>query len=102
MITVFERIPELFVQHYDMSFQTWGREFKTRGRRCAIPFDRPPGKPVILGSDGMPMNFAGAWLEAEVDRSNPQNIRIIIRPVDDENEQRIEQHTREMARHWNN
>lgn len=100
MITVFERIPELFVRHYDMSFQTWAREFRVRGRRCAIPFDRPPGTPKVLGADGLPMNMAGAWLEAEVDRSNPANPRIVIRPADEQAEQAIEQHTREMARHW--
>src|SRR5579872_2939388 len=27
MMTVFERIPDLFVQHYDSSFQIWAREF---------------------------------------------------------------------------
>jgi hypothetical protein len=31
MLTVFEKIPDLFVQHYDVSFQTWAREFRKRG-----------------------------------------------------------------------
>ena len=50
MLTVFEKIPDLFVQHYDSSFQVWAREFRQRGHECAIPFDRKPGAPVILGS----------------------------------------------------
>jgi len=100
MITEFKRIPELFVSHYDVSFKTWAREFRQRGPRCAIPFDRPPGTPRILGADGLPAVMDGAWLEAEIDRSNPENPRIVIRPVDAEAEQAIEKHTREMARHW--
>lgn len=99
MITVFEKIPDLFVQHYDSSFQVWAREFRTRGPKCAIPFDRKPGVPVILGPDGKPP-WKGAWLVAEVDRSEPQRPRVVIRPADDFSEQLIEQHTREMAGHW--
>jgi hypothetical protein len=99
VLTVFEKIPDLFVQHYDSSFQVWAREFRSRGNRCAIPFDRLPGAPVILGPDGKP-SWKGAWLEAEVDRSEPQNVKIVIRPADDQAAALIEQHTREMSRHW--
>lgn len=99
MLTVFEKIPDLFVQHYDSSFQVWAREFKKRGERCAIPFDRVPGQPVILGPDGKP-SWKGAWMVAEVDRSNPQMPRVVIRPEDEFAEHLIEKHTREMAPHW--
>lgn len=99
MLTVFERIPDLFVQHYDSSFQTWAREFRKRGAECAIPFDREPGVPVILGPDGKP-SWKGAWLVAEVDRSQPQLPRVVIKPRDDAAEAAIERHTRVMARHW--
>ena len=43
MITVFERIPEFFVELYDAQFQIWAREFRKRGYECAIVFSRPPG-----------------------------------------------------------
>lgn len=99
MLTVFEKMPDLFVQHYDQSFQTWAREFKVRGTRCAIPFDRSPGVPVILGPDGKP-SWKGAWLVADVDRSNPQVPRVVIRPEDEFSEHLIEKHTRDMAGHW--
>lgn len=99
MITVFEKIPDLFVQHYDSSFQVWAREFRTRGRRCAIPFDRAPGVPVILGPDGKP-SWKGAWLVAEVDRTEPQRPRVVIKPADEAAAEAIERHTREMAGHW--
>lgn len=99
MMTVFERIPDLFVQHYDSSFQIWAREFRKRGDRCAIPFDRVPGRPVILGPDGQPP-WIGAWMEAEIDRSQPQMPRVVIRPASDKDAELIERHTREMAGHW--
>ena len=40
----------------------------------------------------------GWW--PEVDRSEPQNVRIVIKPENDAAEAAIERHTREMARHW--
>lgn len=99
MLTVFEKIPDLFVQHYDSSFQVWAREFRTRGHECAIPFDRKPGAPVILGPDGKP-SWRGAWLVAEVDRSAPQSPRIVIKPKDEAAAAAIERHTHEMAGVW--
>lgn len=99
MLTVFENIPDLFVAHYDGSFQVWAREFKKRGARCAIPFDRVPGIPVILGHDGQPV-WKGAWLVAEPDTSDPSRPRMVIKPEDEFAAHLIEKHTREMARHW--
>lgn len=99
MLTVFERIPDLFVQHYDMSFQTWAREFRARGAECAIPFDRPPNVPAVLDAEGRAI-FRGAWLVADVDRSLPQQPRVVIRPKDEASQAAIERHTAEMARHW--
>lgn len=98
MVTVFERIPDLFVKLYDAQFQNWAREFKTRGQRCCVVFDRVPGKPVLLDQEGRPVK-AGVWLTAEVDRSKPQEIRVVIRPADDFAEELIARHTRDMAAH---
>lgn len=99
MNTVFERLPELFVDHYDSSFQVWAREFRRRGPRCAIPFDRRPGEVPLLDAGGRPI-FRGAWLVAEVDRSEPQNPKIVIKPEDDQAAEAIARHVREMAGHW--
>jgi len=99
MLTVFEKIPELFIQHYDTSFQVWAREFQRRGPKCAIPFDRAPGVPPILDAEGRAV-WKGAWLVAEVDRSLPASPRVVIRPADGASAEAIERHTREMARHW--
>lgn len=94
-MTVFERIPDLFVQVYDYQFQTWAREFRTRGRKCAIVFARPPGSPVLLDVDGRKI-VRGCWLEAEVDRSRPETPRVIIRPASEHDEEVISRHVREM------
>lgn len=99
MITVFERIPDPFVQAYDGQFQTWAREFKTRGERCCVVFDRVPGRPVLLDGEGRPVQ-RGAWLTAEIDRSKPQEPKIVIRPADDFAEEMIAKHTREMQGYW--
>lgn len=99
MITVFERIPDVFVNHYDSSFQVWAREFRKRGPRCAIPFDRRPGEVPLLDAGGRVI-FKGAWLVAEVDRSEPQNPRLVIRPEDDRAADEIARHVSAMAPHW--
>lgn len=95
MITAFERIPDLFVQLYDQQFQVWAREFRKRGPKCAIEFQRPRGKPVLLDAGGRPIQ-AGAWLVAEVDRANPDLPKVIIRPASEQDEELIARHCREM------
>lgn len=98
MITVFERIPDLFVELYDEQFKQWAREFRKRGTYAAIVFNRVPGTPVLLGADGEPV-WKGAWLEAEVDRAQPQLPRVVIRPRTDHDAEMIERHCREMRPH---
>ncbi len=98
MMTVFERIPDLFVELYDAQFQQWAREFQARGRYAAIVFNRPRGVPAILGADGEPI-WVGAWLSAEVDRSQPQTPRVVIRPRTEHDAEMIERHVREMSPH---
>ncbi len=97
MITVFERIPDLFVQMYDFQFQTWAREFRTRGRECAIVFRRRPGAAAILDVEGRPI-VKGAWLTAEVDREATPP-RVIIKPKDEHAAELIARHVREMQGH---
>lgn len=98
MLTVFEGIPDLFVALYDEQFQLWAREYRKRGAYAAIVFDRPRGTPVILGVDGEPV-WHGAWLEAAVDRSQPQLPRVVIRPRTEHDAEMIERHCLEMAPH---
>lgn len=96
MLTIFQRIPEVFAEWYDAQFQVWAREFRTRGRRCAIVFDRVPGAPVLLDAEGRPV-MKGAWLEAEVDRKPDGGAAVIIRPADAHAEELIARHCHEMA-----
>lgn len=93
MITIFERIPDLFVQQYDYAFQTWAREFRTRGRQAAIAFKRLPGTPALLDSEGREV-VRGAWFEAE-----PVDGKMIIRPASDFDAEMVERHVREMQPH---
>lgn len=95
MITVFEKIPEIFIQMYDYSFRVWASEFRVRGPRCAIVFRRPRGTAVLLDAEGRAI-AAGAWLTAEVDRSGPA-ARVVIRPASARDEEMIARHVREMA-----
>lgn len=90
MLTVFERIPDLFVQLYDAQFQVWAREFRKRGRRQAIEFRRRPGAAVLLDVEGRPIQ-AGAWLVAE-----PDGERVVIRPATEHDAELIERHVRDM------
>lgn len=100
MLTIFEKIPDPFVQAYDGQFQTWAREFRTRGNRCCVEFSQRPGAATLLDGEGRPV-WRGAWLVAEIDRSRPEP-RIVIRPADDMAEELIARHTREMQDHWFN
>lgn len=96
MMTVFERIPDLFVELYDAQFATWAREFRKRGHYAAIVFDRVPGQAVLLGPDGKPM-WKGAWFEAEVDLSVTDRPRVIIKPRTPHDEEMVDRHCREMS-----
>lgn len=96
MLTVFEKIPEIFVQRYEPQFEQWAREFSKRGNYAAIVFDRMPGRPVLLGPDGKPM-WKGAWFEAEVDRSHPQEVKVVIKPRTAHDEEMVDRHCREIA-----
>lgn len=98
MITVFEKIPDMFVEMYDAQFQTWAREFRNRGRRCAIVFNLEPGKVPLLDAEGRRI-AAGCWLEAEVDMERPQMPRVIIRPATEHDEEMISKHCRAMRPH---
>lgn len=97
MITVFEKIPDLFVEMYDPQFAQWAREFRTRGQFAAIVFDRVPGQGVILGPDGKPV-WKGAWFEAEVDLSVVDRPRVVIKPRTLHDEEMVDRHCREMSR----
>lgn len=98
MLTIFEKIPDLFIELYDGQFQQWAREFQARGAFAAIVFNRVPGTPVILGMDGEPV-WRGCWLKAEVDRSRPQMPRVVIAPRTEHDAEMIERHVREMRPH---
>ena len=93
MITVFERIPDLFLRAYDGQFQTWAREYKTRGNRCCVVFDSAPGVPQLLDGEGRKI-IRGAWLEAE----QQDRYTMVIKPADDFSADLIARHTKEMER----
>lgn len=95
----FEHIPDAFVQHYREAFSVWGAEIKTRGRRCAIPLDLPPGEKPALDEGGRPV-IKGAWFEADIDWTDVENPKLIIRPADAFYAEMVARHTREMAGHW--
>ncbi len=98
MITVFERIPEIFTDVYDAQFQLWAREFRTRGPKCAIVFNPAPGAAPLFDGEGR-IVAAGAWLRAEVDYSLPQTPRVVISPSSEHDQEMIARHCRAMAPH---
>lgn len=98
MLTVFENVPDLFVELYNRQFEQWAREFQKRGPYAAIVFNRPRGTPMQMDEHNQPV-WHGAWLAAEVDRSRPQHVRVIIRPRTEHDRDMIERHCREMRPH---
>lgn len=97
---VFEKIPDTFLQHYAAQFQAWGAELKARGPRCAIVLERPPGEKPRKDEEGRDI-LEGIWFAAEVDYSNPQAPKLLVRPADAFAEEQIAQHLKKMKRHWN-
>jgi hypothetical protein len=95
MITVFERIPDFFVELYDEQFQVWSRELRKRGYECAIVFDLPDGVAPLLNENGQPM-WRGCWLRARIERRPGGFFRMIIRPRTEEDEELIRRHCSEM------
>jgi hypothetical protein len=95
MITVFDGIPDLFVELYDAQFQTWAREFRARGRKCAIVFNPPPGATPKFDGEGR-MVAEGCWLEATVDL--PAG-KIEIRAASEHDAEMIARHCAAMRPH---
>lgn len=98
MTTVFEKIPDLFVEIYDHQFQVWAREFRRRGSRCAIVFNPVPGVAPMRDEEGR-LVAAGAWLTAEVDGSGARGPRVVIRPATEWDAEMIARHVRAMTPH---
>lgn len=94
MLTVFEKIPDLFVQVYDPLFQQWARNFKRVGKKAVLKF-RKPLEPSALATDRR--RIVGVVLLAEVER-NAKGVttRVTIRPADEANEEAIRRHTAEL------
>lgn len=95
MLTVFDQIPDAFVELYDAQFRTWAREFRRRGKRCAIVFHVKPGSVPILDGEGRRV-VRGVWLEAQVEGGG----RMVIRPATEHDAEMIARHVREMQGAW--
>jgi hypothetical protein len=90
MITVFDaKIPELFVQVYDPQFQMWAREFRTRGRKCAIVFNPAPGAAPKFDEEGR-MVAVGACSRLEA--RGVGEPRIVIKPASEHDAEMIARH----------
>lgn len=90
MITVFERIPDVFVEVYDAALRRWGREFRTMGPRVTIRL-RTPLEPSALAAD--PRRTVGVVLVAMLDGD-----RMVVRPANEANEEAIRRHAAELRR----
>jgi len=96
MITVFDNIPNEFIDHYDAQLERWAREFRTRGKRCAIVFDVLPGQKPKRDEEGR-LVWVGAWLKAEVETSRGTT-RVAISPDTDWDKEMIERHSWDLRR----
>ena len=92
MITVFDGIPDIFVERYDALFQQWGREFRCRGRKVAFTFDLMPDEAVVRDEEGRNV-WTVAWFTA-----NPDGRRMVIRPATDWDRHMIDVHCLKLRR----
>jgi hypothetical protein len=96
MITVFDGIPDIFVERYDALFRQWGREYRKRGGHVAFGFDLMPDEAPMMDEEGRKV-WAGAWLTAEIERVN-EHKRMVIRPASDWDRHMIDVHCSKLRR----
>jgi hypothetical protein len=99
MVTVFDGVPDIFVERYDAQFRDWGRSYRARGRRCAIVFDLMPGEAMVVDEDGRPV-MRGCWLDAAVDdgEAGGGGTRMVVRPATEWDAAMIERHCWDLRR----
>lgn len=93
VVTVFERVPDRFVELYDAEFQRWAANYSRIGRVGAIKLKRPVA-PLVLSADQR--QIVGVRLTADVDKSRLP-VRVVIRPQTDADEEAIKRHVVDMA-----
>jgi len=93
MTTVFERIPDRFVELYDVSFQAWAHNFRQVGEVAMFKLRRPV-EPLVLANEQR--RIVGVRLRAEFDNSDPSRPRMVIRPQTDADEEAIKRHVVDM------
>jgi hypothetical protein len=81
MQTVFEQIPDLFIEAHDAQFQRWAKNFPKIGGRCAIMFHRPL-PPLVVKMDSEPAAI-GVYLMAQIDRTGPEPV-MVVKPTNAE------------------
>ena len=90
MMTLFDGIPDVFVEKYDAQFLEWARDFRTKGAKCAIVFDVLPGQVPALDVAGN-LVWAGAWMTAQVETLRGKRV-MVVRPATDWDRNLIETH----------
>ena len=93
MVTVFERIPDSFIELYDVSFQNWAHNFQQVGEVAIFKLRRPVEPLVLSMNQG---RIIGVRLCAEFDNSDPSRPRMVIRPQTDADEEAIKRHVVDM------
>ena len=81
MHTIFDGIPDVFVDRYDGQFREWAASFRERGKRVAIVFDVLPGQLPTMDAGGN-LVWAGAWLVAELETFRGGRA-MVVRPATD-------------------
>lgn len=90
VITIFDGIPDIFIERYDAQFCQWAVEFRTRGRKVAIVFDVLPGQVPTMDVEER-LAWSGAWLTADIEPFRGQQV-MVIRPASDWDKNLIDMH----------
>lgn len=90
---VYEKIPLDFVQMYEPQLLHWARHFRKIGAVYAVEL-RKPVEPLLVERD--PRRIVGVRLAADIDKSMPGRVRIVIRPQTDADAEAIARHVVDM------
>lgn len=94
MITVFDRIPDFFVERYDEELQAWGRNFGKIGPVKAIVLKEGPFADVSPDPEVGPV-LIQVKLIAKMERAAE---RVTVAPLGEHDEEQIRKHCEKLVR----
>lgn len=94
MITVFEKIPDFFVERYDEELQAWGHNFGKVGPVKAIVLKEGP-----FADESPDPSVGPVLIQVKLlARMEREKVRVTVAPLGEEDEAKIRRHCEKLVR----